>query len=94
MERNLPQGDLNSRSSASWLPRLFVAPLEETQDGTRMPGIVVVPATPALGKLKQGIGESLANLGYVAVVSSKRREGGTIMDHHRNNSSTGYDGSL
>lgn len=53
-----------------------------------------MPVTPALGKLKQGIGESLANLGYVAIVSSKRREGGTIMDHHRNNSSTGYDGSL
>lgn len=91
---NLPQEDLNSGSSASWLSWLFVAPLEETQDGTRMPGIVVMPVTPALGKLKQGVGESMANLGYVAIVSSKRREGGTIMDHHRSNFSTGYYGSV
>lgn len=40
-----------------------------------------MPVTPGLGKLKQGVGESLANLGYIAIVSSQRREGGTIMDH-------------
>lgn len=36
-----------------------------------------IPYDPARGMLKQGIGESMARLGYIAVVSSKGREGGS-----------------
>lgn len=48
-----------------------------------MSGTVVLTCDLARGKPKQGTGEAMANLGYVGIVSSKRREGGKLMDRQQ-----------
>lgn len=88
MERSLPKGGCefwNLSSLAPEKPGLCCScclascclPRGDLRDGLRMPGPVVHTHDPAHEMLKLGIGESMASLGYIAIVSSPRWEGGS-----------------
>lgn len=70
---------------------LLLASLEETQEmALGCQAQWRTPANPVHGKLKQGIGEFMVNLGYIATVfSSHRREGRKLRNPCRDSSRTG-----